>query len=481
VFKTFAISVLALAAAMPCAVRAAPAPSTAPATALDEDVARRWLGMSTTAPRAEAPLGDAQLRTLLRKAVEEAVGRSPALAQARADWEATQFDVEEAKGRRWPQVQVGLASRSATFGGGSSSAGTSQAGATMGATTMLFDWGRIRKTIDSRSMLERAGELKWLATAESLADEVSANIVEQSKAQVIAALSDESVTRMQALIRMLTDIVAVDRGRASELTQARARMLQAQASRDAARARVRDLKLALQRLTGDVALDAPSQRTWDMPIPSLDDALAGTSAHPSVQQAGAEARSSALNAEAMRAGTLPQLNWVVSKTTQRDALGQTQPWQTGLSVSWPIFEGGSARAAEQAARRRAVSSEERRNQLLQDTQSQVRIAFEDATTLAGRARAYRELTLETERVRTAYFEQWYHLGRRQLLDVLQAENDYSSNLVAQYTSQFDGYASTLKMRTAAGGLIPWLASDLPVEQPSMLRTLQRRELESASR
>jgi hypothetical protein len=77
-------------------------------------------------------------------------------------------------------------------------------------------------------------------------------------------------------------------------------------------------------------------------------------------------------------------------------------------------------------------------------------------TLYDRADAYSGLVDETERVRKAFFEQWYHLGRRTLLDVLTAESDYYGNQVSEVTSRFDGYNAVFREYSGAGALVGYL-------------------------
>ena len=59
-------------------------------------------------------------------------------------------------------------------------------------------------------------------------------------------------------------------------------------------------------------------------------------------------------------------------------------------------------------------------------------------------------------MRKIFYEQWYHLGRRTLLDVLIAENDHYNNQIAQVNSRYDGEAADLRIRADAAILLPWL-------------------------
>ncbi|MBN7735680.1 TolC family protein, partial [Klebsiella pneumoniae] len=103
-----------------------------------------------------------------------------------------------------------------------------------------------------------------------------------------------------------------------------------------------------------------------------------------------------LQAEAVRASGLPQLNWVISKNTAEDSIGREQPWQTNLSVTWGAFRGGSTRAAERAALQRADASRQETEQQRQDLEFRIRTADNDARAQLERAELYRELSAESD-------------------------------------------------------------------------------------
>jgi adhesin transport system outer membrane protein len=403
-----------------------------------------------------AAVSELEVRRMLYKAVEAAARRSPQVAQAEAEWQAAESDIDEAKGTRLPQIDVGTQSRAATFGGSSSNDFRADPALTLNIATPVYDWGRARKTIRSRQELALAARQKYLAEIENSAFQVCGNMVELGKNRVVAQVSEQYVNRLAALVGMLGEIVAVDAGRASELTQAKARLLAAQESKDAADARVRDYELALRKLVGDMPLPLPAGENWQLRPGELGGLLAALPSHPSIQQAAAEASAAELNVGAVRASALPQLDWVINKTTARDAVGREQPWQTMLQLNWAAFRGGSQRAQRAAASQRAVASRQREEQLKLDLEFQVRGAAQDANTFLTRADAYRGLAGETEVVRRAFFEQWYHLGRRTLLDVLIAESDYYGNQVSEVTSRFDGYNAIFRQHAATGSLVSWL-------------------------
>jgi len=411
---------------------------------------------SASAPARGAAMTERELRQMLYAAAEAAVDVSPQVRRLYAEYQAAQSDVDQAKGARWPQLQLTGQTRAAQFGSNAGSAYDPGNALGVNLTTTLFDWGRTEKTIGSRRELASAGQERYVAQMEDSAYQVTATLVELAKQRNIATLSQRFVDRMTRLVRMLDEIVAVDRGRGSELTQARARLLQAEASRDAALAKCRTVELNLRKLVGERPVPMPMDSHWPLYPGNLDRLMSALDENPRIRQARAEASAAELNRDAVRAASRPQLNWVVSTNTGQDAIGRRMPWQTMLTVTWNAFTGGAATAASDAATFRASASWSQAEQMRLDLEYQVRSAEDDAHAFGDRADQYRDLSVESARVRSAFFDQWYHLGRRSLLDVLIAENDDYNNRVNEVAYRFDGYAATLRGYASAGMLVQWL-------------------------
>ncbi|WP_167481124.1 TolC family protein [Acidovorax cavernicola] len=397
-----------------------------------------------------------RLRSYLDGMVRKALELSAEAREAQANWKAAEYDVEQAKGQRWPQVQVGLSSPSATFGGSpATTANTRRASGNVAITTPVYDWGRLSSTIDSRSETSKAQFQALTQVRHRIAYDTVLALLEQRRQQAALEASESYVKRMDELVDMLGQIVEHDRGRASELTQARARRLQAVTNRDAIVAKLREVQVTLMKLIGE-EVQWPADLAWQIRPVALKDALVAGTEHPAMQQARAEAKAASLYAESVKASRLPQLNWVVGKNTQEDINGNRQPWSTGLSLQWTAFQGGSGQASERAAFERAAAGEEKAEAASRDLAYRLRTAAEQRDAAASRAGEYTELIVETDRVRKIFFEQWHHLGKRTLLDVLSAESDHYANQAAQVNSRFDAEAADLRMRADSAMLLEWL-------------------------
>ncbi|WP_455846432.1 TolC family protein [Pantoea agglomerans] len=400
---------------------------------------------------------ETELRAIFYRAVVTALARSPKLRSSELQIEAAKEDVSNAKGQRWPQVDVTSNSRRYEFGKGNRNGSDSNIPTLgMNIATNLIDFGQTSNTIKSKELSVKAADYQNNAQVEDLAWQVSSGLIELSKQRLIIDMSKQYVARMQELVTMLSGIVEADQGRRSELTQATGRYLQAQSALDNAVAKARDTEITLYRLLGETRAPLPPATQWKLQPSQLDSLLAMVDKHPILQQAQAQASAAFAEADALKSSSLPKVNWVVSKDTGKDINGREQAWQTGINVSWGLFRGGSAKAAEQAAVQRAAAMREQSEDQRDDLQLRVRAADQDARSMLQRADLYRNLTRESDRIRLDFFDQWYHLGKRTLLDVLSAESDYYNNRIGEVTNRFDGYSAIFRGYASAGQLTQWL-------------------------
>lgn len=447
---------------------AASTPNKAGAQAVAASVFDQWLDDK---PADEAAHGgvssmtEAQLRQHLYEAVLVASERSPQIMQAKAQWEATRYDVAYARGKRLPQVQLSAQSATKNIGGreqldNAYDDSTYDAAVSLNITTPVYDWGSAKKTEQSNKQLATAAEQGYHATLESTAIDVSNTLLELGRYRSMTAIGDAYVKRMRALVDMLAQISAADQGRRSEWVQARAQLLQAQTNRDASAAQARQLEIKLQILLGDnYHVDLPDGGIWPIKPVDVDALLAQFQDHPAIRQARATADAADLSASAQRASKLPRLDWVVSKTAFHNAQpGLEQPWGTSLQVSWPLFSGGSDSAAYSAALARADASRQQVDVLKRNYEYQVRDTAQAATDAFARANEYGDLSNETLKVRKAMFEQWYQLGKRSLLDVLTSETDHYNDMVGEVSNRFDAYEAVFSAYDGAGKLVDWLSN-----------------------
>lgn len=397
------------------------------------------------------------VRQLILQTVRQANSTNPRLLRARAEALSAKESVNEARGQRWPQIDVSGSSPTAQFGGGVNSNQSDKPAFNVNVTTTLYDFGRTRYTIESREHSALAAQVGEMAEQENAAWEISSLLTELSKQRRIIGVSQQYVARMNELTTMLRGITQADAGRRSEYTQARGQLLKAQTALESAQSRAKDIEIDLSRYLGNADIVLPQSNTWGLQPPDTPRLLQLLESHPVLRQARASVAAALSEAEATKAAGLPSVNWAVSKSTAEDERGRSQAFQTGIQVSWGLFRGGSVNAAARAAVMRAESARQQAEDQLRDLQERVRSSGQDARSLAERATLYATLTTETDRIRHDFFNQWYHLGKRTLLDVLGAESDFYGNQVSEISSRYDGYSAILRGYASAGVLNQWLS------------------------
>lgn len=387
-----------------------------------------------------------------------ALNHSPEVRGAVASLEQSSWNVEQVKGKRYPQLKVGMNTPFDTFGSGRSVYNTSptDTSASVSLTTTLFDWGKIGADLDSARAGMSAAEMSVKEAREQIAASTATELLNLSRYQASMEKAARYAARMQGLVNMLSQIAAADKGRASELTQARARLLSAQASQDQIRHQYDATLIKLVRLLGFEPQTPPGLRWNDGLIPAAA-ALAALEHHPTLLRSDADARAAEAKAEAIQAAGRPQVNWVVSKSTAKNAVGDEDAWYTGLNVEWSLFSGGSERAAHQAARAEARSMREKKQTTQLELSYQIRAMIETRDASLRRAEEYDRLCVETDKVRQMFYDQWYHLGKRTLLDVLTAESEHFNNEISAINNRYDGYVSNVEIMHHAALLLNWLA------------------------
>ncbi len=398
----------------------------------------------------------------VKTTVRQALNFSPEIRNAQAAFTAAKYDVDEIKGTRWPQVKVGANSPVSNFGSGTRNNNSSDVSDTSGSvsvTTTVFDFGKTGSGIQSAEELSKSSLQAVKLTRNQIAYQTIEGLLTLDKFQKDIKVAKAYEKRMSDLVNMLSQITQTDKGRGSELVQARAKLLQAQTNVQQLESSWRDTQIKMTRLLGREA-QLPENLAWDESNISSGSILASLDNHPQIQRAKAEVQASLHKADAIKSSAYPNINWVVSKSTAKDTYGDEQSWYTGINVEWDLFTGGSASASQAAAVQRAQATQMQFETTVLELKYKIRSMIQVRDSAFERAKEYRALSSETDRVRTMFYEQWYYLGKRSLLDVLTAENDHFNNQISAINNEFDGYTANINIMAESAMLLGWL--NMPV-------------------
>ena len=405
-------------------------------------------------PRADDPGAAADrdsARRTLRELIDRARERSRAIGAGRLLAQAAQSDLEDVQAAARPQSTLKLG---AGWAGSNATAVDTrnglQASAGLRLGAPLWDGGRIGFLGDWRRRLLDAAQLGVGETEEQVALQTVSLALERSRQAAQARVFSQYAAQMQCLVGSLQDIVAADRGRASELAQARNALGQALLQAEQSVAAMRQAEIGLVRLAG-----APLPQQLDLagalaPPPAPASVLADAARGRAILQLDAQAQALESYAQAQAAAQGPQLSWGV---TLAKTLGSGNPaaWAAGVSLDLPLLNPGGDPSVS-AARERAAAARMQRDDALESLRQRIAEHAEQLDAARARAQRVDGMLADSERVRDATWLQWQQFGRRSLFDVMSAEGDLYGLRAARTNALHDAQQAAAQIWSQGPGV-----------------------------
>lgn len=429
----------------------------APAIAKCRDLSDRLAAM----PAEPAPFpeqGASDLITM-RDAIATAMATNPEIIQAQLNKEAIEFEREQAEGRYYPTVDMEL------------SAGARKLENTTRRTLdianeeiyprdvngradwTLLDFGRRKGELMRQVARVDGASLRALETSQQIALEVSRRYLDVLLQQRVVAASSDNTAFHRTLILDLAK--GVDQGSMSiaDQQQAEERLQSAIIREEQGRLDLESAQNALRRLTGlnvdEVVM--PADIDAAMP-PSKGDAMgAARLNNPLVREAQAEVNAADAMVKSAVGELYPTIGVDVSGRSGRDIDGfggQTNDIQGRIYLRWNLFDGGIARARMQEMIRRASQARFRLNQTVREAEENVANSW---ATMQSQGRIMQTLGAQSEKSDQLLYSyrRQFIIGRRSLLDVLDAQNSRYNTQVrletARFSQQFAEYQSLAAM------------------------------------
>ncbi|MEN3802942.1 TolC family protein [Aeromonas veronii] len=414
--------------------------------------------------KAEYPAGDYAKKTnrtslyFLRDIVVQAFMYSPELKATSAEVNAAEYNIKQAEGLQWPQVKLGVRSPFSTFGGDDENIndGVNNTALSILVSTSLYDGGGISNQINSAEEKMKAVHYLDAYSRDELAYNALSELININRYSQSKHIAMVYVKRMQELVNMLSEITSSDPGRASELVQAQSRLIAAETSLNGIEHNLDTSYINLTKLLGK-KIYVPDDLNWKVIFISADMALKNVNSNPMLLSLKSKIGVANYDAESIKSNALPKINFIVSNDTAfGDGNSDDSGVYTGLSVDWDVFSGGSQDAAQMSARAKAIVAKQEYASSYRDVEYQIKSQLQIRDASLQQSENYEALSAETDKVRRMFFGQWYHLGKRTLLDVLTAESEHYNNQISAVNNRYDSFAANNKVVFSSSLLLPML-------------------------
>jgi outer membrane protein, adhesin transport system len=400
-------------------------------------------------------------RATLQALVREALMRSHQVGAARLNAEAALDDIAETRAGKALQASMGAGLGP---GGSQTLAGSDhtlmQFRASVHAGQLLYDGGRVDRLTDWRTQLAESAHFGHLNVSEQLALNTVSLALERSRFHQQMLVYGQQVRKMGCLVQALEIIVQADRGRASEMVQARKSLQQAELAQAQAASQFKQVEVRLRRIVGDKLPPPVGLSSALLQVPDLQALQDDVERSSEVSALTAQAKAMARYMQALAATTKPQVSWNFSGA-QAAGLGgkagnlQSNNYALGLAVNVPLVT-PSALPATEAARKRARAAELQRAEAVEVRRFRAAEVHEQAVSTFERARRVGAVLRDSEQVRNFTLQQWQQLGRRSLFDVMGAESEHFNLRISYVNALHDGQQLNANLLSLGRGVNEWL-------------------------
>lgn len=355
----------------------------------------------------------------LERAARIALDWHPSIIQAASEIGVQEQAIAEAKAGYLPQVSAGVAT-----GYDNRLSDSWRPRPQIGASQMLFDFGKARGAVDAARSGRDFERAELLLAIDALVRDTGYALIETQRAVALQAVAEDQLASVAAIGKLVRD-----RYETGGTTQSDA--LQAQARVDAARAALLQIEAERRRwvsnlaylLGGEgapaVAAEVPGWLAQGCSRPAPD-----WTSVPAIMAADAREDHAEAQLRRSRADRLPTLSLGGDASTDfASPFGDRSLYNVGLRVSGNVFSGNATRArvrgadaALAAARAGAQRARIESRQRLAEAQQQVASLAQLSETLTAREAAMRD----TGRL---YKLQYLEMGTRTLVDLLNAEQE----------------------------------------------------------
>lgn len=407
----------------------------------------------------------------MQNAMAVAIDSNPQIHQAEMNKQAIEFELEQAQGLYMPRATLELSAgvrrlENATrrvLGIANDELYPLEAQARIEQT--LIDFGRRRgEKLRQASRVDGAA-LRVTERSEFIALQTARQYLDVLLQQRVVAAAEDNLTFHNSLVSDLSGGVNAGSISVADLQQAQERAKAASVRVSEAREALANAKIELLALSGLEVdeVQMPPAMVEKLPV-SLAEAIGQTRAkHPKVLEAQADVDASNAEAEKAKGDFYPTVGLELTGRVGDDIdafRGETNDLQARAVMRWNIFDGGINRAKYQEMVRRASESRFRLHETERNAEADTRRAWNSRETQTAVFRDLADQSKATDDLLISYRQQ-FSVGRRSLLDVLDAQNTRFNVQVraetARFSEIFAGYqvlASTNNLLDAFGLTAP---------------------------
>ena len=383
--------------------------SSTPNAAADLSSASSLVGV---VQRAIATSPDVSARVNALLAAGDAIDASRASFMPRADLEAVIGRTRDVITTRNPEGQS-----------------LSHTGLALTATQLLWDGGAVRADVSRLGHERTARWFEFVDAAEATALEAARAFHDVLRFRRLVKLAEDNYVQHKVVARQMESRTQAGVGRGVDLEQAMARLALAESNLATENSNLHDVSARFLRIVGEAPaanLAAPySLEAATLPSSAIETVAMAVRSSAAVSAAIESMRAQRQGLRARNAAFQPKVEARVRAGAGRNFDGvpdQKRDTSAQLALSWNLYSGGADHARVKQQARLLDQSADQRDSACRNVRQTAAIAFNDTVKLGEQLGILERNAMSIARARDAYRQQ-FDIGQRNLLDVLNAENE----------------------------------------------------------
>lgn len=310
-------------------------------------------------------------------------------------------------------------------------------------------------------------------TADNIALDTVQAFVDVLRQQKLVELATSNVSNHERILSQIRERSESGVGRRSELQQTEGRVARAHASLIGQQNNLQDAESGLHELLGRyvVASRLEDPEMPELPGQALDELIdIALQEHPAIKVANYNVNATLADASRARSNNYPKLDLQLAKEVGNDISGldgTLDEMRLVLNLSYNLYRGGADRATES----KKISAVHQNKEFSRKVQRQVintlRLAWAADQSLTQQM-DFLNAHIEKSRETVESYGEEFFIGQRDLIDLLNAENELNSAQNQYANAYYDALAARYRILEGTGILFPALSLDVAIGEDDLL-------------
>lgn len=405
----------------------------------------------------------------LKEAITKTVQTNPDILMNIKNWLASEQGIKGARGRYLPTVDL-IAEygreRSENSSTGHDPVNLTQRGFGVSLRQMLFDGFGTSYELSRNKNRTIADVYQTQGIADDVALLTVKAYLDVLRTGRIVTLAQRNYKQHQAIYAMIKRRAEAGLGREADISQAYGRLALAKANLLAIQSNHRDARTVYNKIVGEMPYQLIMPRgpvAVDLPQSEIEAIRTALDSHPTFKAAKADVEEARAQHGAALSMNYPRIDAVLSASNYRDVngvKGDDDEYKAMLELRYNLFRGGSDLARQNETAILINKAQEIKNRTSIQIVESMKLSWEALVT-SRKQLVYFKKHRNASRVTVNNYQKQFTLGKRTLLDLLDAENEWFTSETDYVNGSYRVLFSKFRMLNSAGRILPYMGIVLP--------------------